>query len=75
MDVSYTHFCQKDEINWNWNAAQLSQSTWLQESPTDPHAVTIHMTTGITYWPTHCHSSDDYWNQQLTHTLSQFRWL
>jgi len=20
MDVSYTHSCQKDEINWNWNA-------------------------------------------------------
>jgi len=20
MDVSYTHCCQKDEINWNWNA-------------------------------------------------------
>jgi len=42
------------------NAAQLSQSTWLQESPTDLHAVTIQMTTGINNWPTHCHNPDDY---------------
>jgi len=57
------------------NAAQLSQSTWLQESPTDPYADTIQMTTGINNWPTYCHNPYDYRNHLLIHKLSQFRWL
>ena len=57
------------------NAAQLSQSTWLQESPTDLHAVTNQMTTGIIYWFINCHNSDDYRYHLLTHTLLQSTWL
>ena len=57
------------------NAAQLSQSTWLQESPTDPHAVTIQMTTGIIYWFINYHNLDEYRYNLLTHILSQSRWL
>jgi hypothetical protein len=40
MDVSYTHCCQKDEINWNWNWKSAAQTGTLWQALTTHYSIT-----------------------------------